>query len=208
MNDVERGLALYIGEERLRRIQAVTVGIAGAGGLGSNCAMHLVRLGFRRLVVVDFDVVAPSNLNRQCFFARQIGMPKVEALAENLLAVNPDLELDMRRVKLDQANLAATFAGCAAVVEALDGAADKRLMVETFLNTGVFLVTASGLAGWGRTDGIVCHRARPNWVMVGDGVSAARTETQPGLPPLSPGVGIAAAKQADAVFTHFVGEQP
>ena len=51
-------------------LERARIGIAGAGGLGSNCAMHLVRAGVRRLVVADFDVVGESNLNRQFFFRR------------------------------------------------------------------------------------------------------------------------------------------
>ena len=69
------------------------VGIAGAGGLGSNCAWMLVRSGFTDFVIVDHDRVEASNLNRQFFFARQVGMPKVQALSENLLAINPDVKV-------------------------------------------------------------------------------------------------------------------
>ena len=53
-------------------LERARIGIAGAGGLGSNCAMHLVRAGVRRLVVADFDVVGESNLNRQFFFRDQL----------------------------------------------------------------------------------------------------------------------------------------
>ena len=53
------------------------VGIAGAGGLGSNCAAHLVRAGMKKLVIADFDVVNESNLNRQFFFRNQLGQKKV-----------------------------------------------------------------------------------------------------------------------------------
>ena len=70
-------------------LEAARVGIAGAGGLGSNCAMHLVRAGVRHLTVVDFDVVNESNLNRQFFFRDQLGLKKVEALKANLLRIDP-----------------------------------------------------------------------------------------------------------------------
>ena len=72
------------------------VGIAGAGGLGSNCAAHLVRVGFRKLKLVDFDVVETGNLDRQFYFADQVGMYKVEALRQNLLRISSDLELAHR----------------------------------------------------------------------------------------------------------------
>ena len=89
MNAAEQGMAAYLGEERLAFLQTVTVGIAGAGGLGSNCAMHLVRSGFKRFVIADFDRVEPSNLNRQAFRLDQVGEKKVAALAENMRGVNP-----------------------------------------------------------------------------------------------------------------------
>ncbi len=65
------------------------VGIAGAGGLGSNCAAHLVRVGFRKLKLVDFDVVETGNLDRQFYFADQVGMYKVEALRQTSCALLP-----------------------------------------------------------------------------------------------------------------------
>ena len=60
------------------------IGIAGAGGIGSNVAACLVRSGVQQLKIVDFDSVDESNLNRQFYFHDQIGRPKVQALAENL----------------------------------------------------------------------------------------------------------------------------
>ena len=58
----------YLKDEERQILESATVGIAGAGGLGSNCAAHLVRAGLKRLVIADFDVVSKSNLNRQFFF--------------------------------------------------------------------------------------------------------------------------------------------
>ena len=48
------------------------VGIAGAGGLGSNCAASLARTGVGKLIIADFDVVSEANLNRQFYFYDQI----------------------------------------------------------------------------------------------------------------------------------------
>ena len=74
-------------------LESARVGIAGAGGLGSNCAMHLVRAGVQHITVVDFDVVNESNLNRQFFFRDQLGQKKVEAIKENLLRIEPDADI-------------------------------------------------------------------------------------------------------------------
>ena len=63
--------------------------VAGLGGLGSNIAVSLARLGVGHLHLIDFDRVDVTNLNRQQYFADQVGMPKTEALRENLLRINP-----------------------------------------------------------------------------------------------------------------------
>ena len=102
----------YLNERERRILESAVVGIAGAGGLGSNCAMHLVRAGVKKLVIADFDVVGESNLNRQFFFRDQLGRKKVDALAENLRRIEPDLSLDLRDVRLAPDNIDWTFSGC------------------------------------------------------------------------------------------------
>ncbi len=202
MNGFEKAMEKMLGGENLARIQKVKVGLAGAGGLGSNCAQFLVRSGFKRLKIVDFDLVEESNLNRQFYFASQVGRRKVEALKENLLAINPDLDIDALPVKIERENLKDLFGDCQAVVEALDGAGCKKMIVEALIDSGRLLVAASGLAGCGRSDGIRVRRVRDDFYLVGDLVS----EVGPGLPALAPGVNVAAAKQADVVLSYFLGK--
>lgn len=200
MNAFERGVAAHMGEAALAGLQQVKVGIAGAGGLGSNCAVNLVRSGFRRLVIADFDRVENSNLNRQFFFGSQVGKPKVAMLAENLLAINPDLVLEVHDIRIAEENLSELFGTCDAVVEAFDTPAAKQMIVARYMQSEKLLVAASGISGWGDTDRIRIRKIRENFYLVGDMVSAAGKE----CPPLSPGVTIAAAKQADVVLSHFL----
>ncbi|MGE4421086.1 MAG: sulfur carrier protein ThiS adenylyltransferase ThiF [Pseudodesulfovibrio sp.] len=201
MNKVEEGIAAHIGEERLARLQGVKIGIAGCGGLGSNCAMHLVRSGFTRFTLVDFDRVEFSNLNRQAFFNDQVGQYKAEALAANMRAVNPDLDLDIYVERVDVARVKKLFGDCDAVVEAFDRAAAKKRLVEALLPLGRLVVSASGIGGCGDGDALVTRRVRDNFYLIGDGVTECSLDT----PPLSPRVGIAAAKQADVILAHFLG---
>jgi len=193
----------YLTEHERRILENATVGIAGAGGLGSNCAMHLVRSGLRRLVIADFDVVGESNLNRQFFFRDQLGRKKVEALADNLRRIEPDLDLSLRDVRLTADNVDWTFAGCQVVVEAFDSAAGKAMLLHALLPMGKPIVAASGLAGWGRSGSIVQRRLGKNLVLVGDTASDVRS----GLAPVSPRVGIASAMQANAVVSILLGEE-
>lgn len=201
LNPFEKALAKTLGAENLLRIQGVKVGIAGAGGLGSNCAQFLVRSGFKRLCIVDFDTVEESNLNRQFYFSGQTGRKKVDALKENLFSINPHLEIETLELKIDEYNIGDLFKDCRAVVEALDSAVYKRILVERFMGTGKLLVAASGLAGWGKSDDIRIHRVRDNFFLVGDLVS----EAGPDRPPMAPMVVTAAAMQADIVLGYFLG---
>ncbi|RYD04214.1 hypothetical protein N752_15330 [Desulforamulus aquiferis] len=203
MGQLEIALIKFFGEEGLARIQSKRIGLAGAGGLGSNCAQMLVRCGFRKLTLVDFDKIEMSNLNRQFFFMSQVGQPKVEALKKNLLDINPDLEIRLFENKIEPANVAQFFYDCDAVVEALDSPVYKRLVVESYLGSGKLVVAASGLAGWGQRDQIKTHKIKDDFFVVGDLV----TEVDENSPPVAPGVVLAAAKQADVVLSYFLGKR-
>ena len=194
----------YLRPDEASALGSACIGIAGAGGLGSNCAMHLVRSGVGRLVIADFDTVNESNLNRQFFFRDQVGRMKVEALKENLLRINPECDIKAVAVKLDSHNVRDVFAGCNVVVEAFDSAEAKAMMAMAFAKGHVPLVTASGLAGWGRSNAVRLRRIGANIVAVGDGETAVSPET----PPFSPRVGIAAAMEANAAISLVLGVEP
>ena len=150
----------YLTPGERTRLAAATVGIAGAGGLGSNCALHLVRSGVGRLVIADFDVVNDSNLNRQFYFRDQIGRKKVEALRENLLRIDPEADIVALDTKIDVANAKDVFAQCGIVVEAFDRADAKSLLLGALAGSGKQLVAASGIAGWGRSNAIRLRRKK------------------------------------------------
>ncbi len=194
------GLARYFTAEQVNRLGSVCVGIAGAGGLGSNCAVHLVRSGVRHLVVVDFDTVASSNLNRQFYFVDQVGMKKIAALEENLRRIQPVLEMQGEDIRIDSENAVQVFAGCDIIVEALDGAQDKKMMADLFAADPRLLVCASGIGGWGENNRIRTRRFREDFFLVGD----EQSEVSETMPPTSAVVGIAAAKQADIVITNIL----
>ncbi len=123
------------------------IGIAGAGGIGSNVAVHLVRTGVRRLKIVDFDCVEATNLNRQFYFHDQIGRIKVAMLAENLLRIAPDAVVEQAVSRLASATMARIFSDCDLVVEGFDGEADKKRLLEALAPSGKPVVSACGVAG-------------------------------------------------------------
>lgn len=124
-----------------------SIGIAGCGGIGSNVAMYLIRSGIQHLRFVDFDVVEPSNLNRQFYFKDQVGLPKVDALKTNLLRIDPQADVESQHVFLDSTNIRQVFDGCDLIVEAFDKADAKVMLVEAFADTDIPVIGASGLAG-------------------------------------------------------------
>ena len=184
-------------------LEKVRIGVAGAGGLGSNCAMHLVRSGIRHLVVADFDVVGESNLNRQFFFRDQLGMKKVDALKANLLRIDPEADVQAVDVRLDAASTRELFEDCDIVVEAFDVVEAKTMILSTLMPLGMRLVTASGLAGWGKSNAMRVRKMGANVVVVGDGETGVATD----VAPVSPRVGIAAAMEANAVVAWLLGKE-
>ena len=184
-------------------LEKVRIGVAGAGGLGSNCAMHLVRSGIRHLVVADFDVVGESNLNRQFFFRDQLGMKKVDALKANLLRIDPEADIQAVDVRLDAASTRELFEDCDIVVEAFDVVEAKTMILSTLMPLGMRLVTVSGLAGWGKSNAMRVRKMGANVVVVGDGETGVATD----VAPVSPRVGIAAAMEANAVVAWLLGKE-
>ena len=193
----------YLTPEERTALESARVGIAGAGGLGSNCAMHLVRAGVKHITIADFDVVNESNVNRQFFFRDQIGQKKVEAIKENLLRIEPDADIRAVDMRLDASSAREIFADCGIVVEAFDAVDAKVMLVSAFASSGKKLVTASGLAGWGRSNAMKV-RKMGNIVAIGDG----ETSVGDGAAPVSPRVGIAAAMEANAVVSLLLGCEP
>jgi sulfur carrier protein ThiS adenylyltransferase len=177
-------------------LKTKTVGIAGCGGLGSNCAVALARIGTGTLVITDFDVISESNLNRQYFFYDQIGLPKAPVLKENIKRINPETMVIDHNIKLTPENIPQIFGNCDVIVEAFDMADQKEMFIETILANfpDKPLVVGLGMAGYGMNDTIHVRRI-DNMYICGDEIS----EIGPDLPPIAPRVGIVANIQANVV---------
>jgi sulfur carrier protein ThiS adenylyltransferase len=178
------------------KLSTKTVGIAGCGGLGSNCAIALARMGVGRLVIVDFDKVSESNLNRQYYFRDQIGERKTVALKENIRRIDPSIMVEAMEMKLTEETIPTIFFACDVVVEAFDLADQKAMLIETMLQTlpGKPLVVGLGIAGWGKSELIHLRRSDKLYIC-GDEVSEISEE----IPPLAPRVGMVANMQANVV---------
>jgi sulfur carrier protein ThiS adenylyltransferase len=186
------------------RLKRAVVGIAGLGGLGSAVAVALARIGVGRLVLADFDVVEPSNLNRQQYFTDQIGLPKTEALAANLRRINPHVAHETHLVRVQPSNVLRLFGEVQVMIEAFDRADQKLMLLEAFTaaRPAVPFIAASGLAGTGSEASLRVQRVGGSVFVVGDQVSAA----QSGRGLMAPRVGIAAHMQANLAVRLLLGE--
>jgi sulfur carrier protein ThiS adenylyltransferase len=184
-------------EQIERSLKNYCIGIAGAGGLGSNCAVALARSGIGKLIIADFDRVSESNLNRQYYSLDQIGEKKVEALKANIQGINPRVEVEIFDLKIDIHNIVSVFGMCDILVEAFDQANEKQMLIETFMYNFPErpIIAGSGMAGYGKSDKIKIRQAGQLYIC-GDGFS----EISETLPPLAPRVGIVAHMQANQVL--------
>lgn len=202
VNSLFSGLTRYLTAAQLKLLSSVRVGFVGCGGLGSNGVMLLARSGVQNFVLLDDDTVDASNLNRQHYFPKHVGMPKVEALAEQLRILNARVQLECLQQRLTPKNMGALLGKASLWVEALDDASMKRQFVECCLEASCFVVSASGVAGYG---GLPMQKKMlgDKLVLVGDFATDIAF-----APPLAPRVMEAAALQADAVLEYVLTNKP
>jgi len=182
-------------------LRASVVGIAGAGGLGSSVAVSLARAGIGKLIIVDFDRIEISNLNRQQYFWTQIGKIKVRALLENLRKINPFSEYVGYQRRITPKNVKTIFGKADLLIEAFDRAGQKQMLIESWIAhfPDRPIIAASGLSGWGRNQKIRQRRVG-NLYICGD----EESEPVRGISPMAPRVGIVANMQANLAVELLV----
>ncbi len=180
------------------KIKDSVVGVMGLGGLGSPVAIALARIGVGKLVLADYDIVEPTNLNRQQYFIDQIGMKKTEALQNNIYRINPFIEVTTIDTKLTENSIPKLFKEVNVLVECFDDPIMKAAALRAVRTNlkGVAYIGASGVAGYGNNNRITTKKLYPQIYVVGDGETAAA----PGMGLMAPRVGIAAHHQANQVL--------
>jgi len=193
-----------VNKEKIReKLKNSSVGIAGLGGLGSNAAVSLARAGIGHLVLVDFDNIEHSNLDRQYYFLDQVGKPKTSAIRENLERINPSVDVMVFNKKLEKGSMSDPFKDVDVIIEALDNAEVKTGFIEEILLglPGKPVVGASGVAGYGNSDRINTKRMG-NLYMVYD--EHARSSDEDVL--MAPRVTLIANWQANIALEILLGE--
>ena len=191
------------GEQITDKLAQATVAVCGLGGLGSNVAINLVRAGIKKLILVDFDCVDVTNLQRQQYKAFQVGVPKADALVENLKEITPYVELEAYNEKITEDNVDKFVANADVVCEAFDNPEAKSMLVNEVLEKypQKYLVAASGMAGTDDANSITTRKVSKHFYLCGDG----KSDVSQGLALLAPRVQICAAHQALTIIRIISG---
>lgn len=201
LSDVYHGMKARNVKDSTERLTAAHVVIAGCGGLGTNIAIALTRIGVGHLTLIDFDSVELSNLNRQQFKLSQVGMPKVAAMKQNLQEFNPFVTIDTVQTEVTRDNIPDLFKDADIICEAFDNPAAKALLLDTV--SDVFpdkpLVMGTGMAGVHSANTVTTKHPRPNLYIAGDGESKGAE----GL--MAPRVMVAAGHEANMITQLILG---
>lgn len=201
MNDA---LEERVGKENLQKLRSATVAVLGLGGLGSNVAISLARAGVGELILADFDKVDITNLNRQQYKASQLGMPKTEAIFENLKEIAPYLKIRTYEERITEENIEQICNDADIICEAFDDPQAKAMLVNHVLENmpDKYLVAASGMAGFKSANLIKTRKLSPKFFICGDGVS----DVNDGIGLVASRVMACASHEAHIIVRIIIGE--
>ena len=192
------------GVENQKKLDEATVAICGLGGLGSNISICLARAGVGKLILIDFDKVDISNLHRQQYKAAQVGIPKTQALSDNLKEINPFITIETHNTKVTEENVIELTKDADIVCEAFDKAENKAMLVNAILENAPekYLVSSSGMAGFGSANLIKTKKISKRFFLSGDSVS----DVNDGIGLISSRVMACAAHEAHMALRILMGE--
>ena len=185
-------------EEMQTKLRNARVAVAGLGGLGSNIAVMLARSGVGELLLVDFDTVDVTNLNRQRYLIPQLGKPKAEALPEILYQINPYLTYRSVCIKVTPDNVKELFSEYPIVCEAFDKPDQKAMLVRELLMQcpKTIVVSGNGMAGYADANEIRTCQVMKRLYVCGD----QSTDVGNGIGLIAPRVAVCAAHEANKVL--------
>lgn len=191
------------GAQLQEKFEAASIAVCGLGGLGSNIAVSLARAGVGKLIIIDYDKVDVTNLNRQQYKASQVGEYKPDALSRNLKEIAPYIELISHTVKLNEDNMTEILKDADIICEAFDDAEAKAMITNHVLEAfpDKYLIAASGMAGLGSANKITTRKITDRFYLCGDGVS----DLKEGASLIAPRVMLCAAHQAHMALRILAG---
>ena len=137
--------ALLLGDSALRKLGEARVCVAGLGGVGSYSVEALARAGIGHFILIDFDGVGETNLNRQLLALREtIGRPKVEVMRRRVLAINPQVEVVCHQEFLDADNRSDLIIGADFLIDAIDSLGPKIGLLEFAVRQELKFISVMG----------------------------------------------------------------
>jgi len=138
---------LLFGEEALAKFAVTRVAVMGLGGVGSYVAEALARSGIFKMLLVDFDKISLSNINRQLpALHSTLGRHKTEVLRERLLDINPLMEVDVFNGFCNEDSRSELLINVDFVIDAIDSLAPKVGLLEECYNTQMPVISVMGAA--------------------------------------------------------------
>jgi adenylyltransferase/sulfurtransferase len=191
------------GQERLNNSRVLIIGL---GGLGSPVSMYLASAGVGHIVLVDFDKVDISNLQRQIVHTtKNIGQPKIESAKEHLLAINPEIRIECIGHALEEDELLSEAEKADVIVDASDNFQTRFALNEVSVKTKTPLVSGAAIRFEGqvtvfnpKVENSPCYRCLYN-----DDIVAEETCTANGV--IAPLLGIIGSIQANETLKLLMG---
>lgn len=140
-------LSLLIGEDNLNKIKEKTILIVGIGGVGGYTATSLVRSGVKNIIIIDYDIVDITNINRQIIaYHSTIGRKKVDVMEEMLLDINPSTNVIKYDLSLNSTNICEIFDKYKIdyIVDACDSISTKESIIEYSIENNIKLISSMG----------------------------------------------------------------
>lgn len=196
--EIEKAFDERFSSEIKEKLHRARVAIAGLGGLGSNIALMLARSGVGELLLVDFDRVDITNLNRQMYRASHIGMYKTDAIVDMIQEINPYIHVKTCCEKVTDQNAQDIFAGYTIVCEAFDLADQKTMLISALLSQcpEMTIVSGNGMSGYADSNLIQTTQKMRRLYVCGD----LQSDVGEGCGLMAPRVAICAGHQANKVI--------
>ena len=140
-------LELLIGKDNLEKIKSKKVLVVGIGGVGGSVVTSLVRSGIENIVIIDFDTVDITNLNRQVIaYQSTIGMKKTDAMEKLINEINPTCNIVKYDLFLDSENIKEIIERERPdyIVDACDSKETKKAIILEALNKKIKFITSMG----------------------------------------------------------------
>jgi len=137
---------LLLGKEGMEKLKNSKVAVFGIGGVGSFACEALVRSGLGKIILVDYDIIDISNINRQIHAtSKTVGLPKVLVMKERLLEINPELEIEVYKEKYNEGTREKLIStDYDYVIDAIDMVSSKIDLIVTCKEKGIPIISSMG----------------------------------------------------------------